>query len=199
MFRTLRELRAGGKQPERCAAMITTHTGADLCAVRARARHGLFPKGINHEETTMRSKDAAGHSLPGRGNLEHSEPAVHAVQESRRNEHGAEDGGRNRAYQAGRYEARAVLETQRGRRCALLRLGAITRPEFPAGTASTVAICRVPSSVRSPVVAGGRVRVEIHRAANYSHLWEESNASSDGALLSRFLRCIPDGRASTRT
>jgi hypothetical protein len=47
-----------------------------------------FIERSNYEETTMRGKDAAGHSLSGRGDLEHQWQAVHTVQKPRRHEHG---------------------------------------------------------------------------------------------------------------
>ncbi len=48
-----------------------------------------------NREATMWGKNAAGNFVSGRRDLEHPQPAVHALPESRRTEHGAEDGGRN--------------------------------------------------------------------------------------------------------
>ena len=52
----------------------------------------------------MRREDPARDALPVSRNGERTLPA------SRRIEHGAEDGGRNRAHPAGCYEARELLE-----------------------------------------------------------------------------------------
>lgn len=52
----------------------------------------------------MRREDPTGDALPVSRNGERTLPA------SRRIEHRAKDGGRNRAYPAGRHEARELLE-----------------------------------------------------------------------------------------
>jgi hypothetical protein len=90
----------------------TQHTRA----VRACASWSLSDIRENYEKTKVRGKNATGNLVQGLGNLEYTEPAVHSLPESRRAEHGTADCRRNRAYSAGRNEARAVFRRGEGSR-----------------------------------------------------------------------------------
>jgi hypothetical protein len=79
----------------------------------ARVRHGLIPGKANNEETTMRSENQARNCVHGVRDLEYKEQALYAMQEPRRNEHGAEDGGGHRAHSSSSMEARGGTQATR--------------------------------------------------------------------------------------